>query len=174
MKRPFGQRHIHDVVKRIRKIVPDAAIRTTFMVGFPGETDSDVEMIAEFMKQYRLHNVGIFTYSNEEGCQAEFYPDQIEESVKQERFDYLMEIQSEISVDLNQQYVGQTLDVLVEGVSEETDLLLEGRTSFQAPEIDGCVYITDGNCEQGEIVQVEITEAHPYDLVGEIVTQTKG
>ncbi len=170
MKRPFGQKHIHEVVERIRTKVPEAAIRTTFMVGFPGETEQDVEIIANFMKQYRLNNVGIFTYSNEEGCQAEFYPDQIEESVKQARFDYLMEIQSEISMDLNQQYVGQTLDVLVEGVSEETELLLEGRTTFQAPEIDGCVYIADGECEQGDMVKVEITEAHPYDLVGHIVT----
>ena len=169
MKRPFGQKHIHDVVKRIRKIVPDAAIRTTFMVGFPGETDADVEIIANFMKDYRLNNVGIFTYSNEEGCQAEFYPNQIEKEIKQERFDYLMEIQSEMSMDLNQQYVGQTLDVLVEGVSKETELLLEGRTTFQAPGIDGCVYIADGECAAGDMVQVEITEAHPYDLVGHIV-----
>lgn len=169
MKRPFGQKHIHAVVERIRAKVPDAAIRTTFMVGFPGETEQDVEILADFMRQYRLNNVGIFTYSNEEGCQAEFYPDQIEESVKQSRFDYLMEIQSKISMELNQQYVGQTLDVLVEGVSEETELLLEGRTTFQAPGIDGCVYIADGECEQGDMVKVEITEAHPYDLVGNIV-----
>lgn len=169
MKRPFGQKHIHEVVERIRKIVPDSTIRTTFMVGFPGETDDDVEIIADFMKDYRLNNVGIFTYSNEEGCPAEFYPDQIDEEIKQERFNYLMEIQSEISMDLNQQYVGQTLEVLVEGVSSETELLLEGRTRFQAPEIDGCVYIADGNCQQGDMVQVEITEAHPYDLVGHIV-----
>ncbi len=169
MRRPFGQKHIHNVVERIRAKIPQAAIRTTFMVGFPGETDQDVEMIANFMREYRLNNVGIFTYSNEEGCQAEFYPDQIKESVKQARFDYLMEIQSEISMDFNQQYVGQTLEVLVEGVSEETELLLEGRTIFQAPGIDGCVYIADGECEQGDMVQVEITEAHPYDLVGHIV-----
>ena len=169
MKRPFGQKHIHEVVERIRKIVPEAAIRTTFMVGFPGETDTDVEIIANFMKDYRLNNVGIFTYSNEEGCQAEFYPNQIEKEIKQERFDYLMEIQSEMSMDLNQQYVGQTLDVLVEGVSKETELLLEGRTTFQAPGIDGCVYITDGECQEGDMVQVEITEVHPYDLVGHIV-----
>lgn len=169
MKRPFGQKHIHEVVERIRSIVPDAAIRTTFMVGFPGETSKDVEIIADFMRDYRLNNVGIFTYSNEEGCQAEFYPDQIDESVKQERFDYLMEIQSEISMALNQKYVGQTLDVLVEGISEETELLLEGRTTFQAPGIDGCVYIADGECDAGDMVKVEITEAHPYDLVGHIV-----
>ncbi|MDA3971944.1 MAG: 30S ribosomal protein S12 methylthiotransferase RimO [Desulfobulbaceae bacterium] len=172
MKRPFGQKHIHAVIERIRAKVPEAAIRTTFMVGFPGETDQDVEILADFMLQYRLNNVGIFTYSNEEGCQAEFYPDQIEESVKQARFDYLMEIQSGISMELNQQYVGQTLDVLVEGVSEETELLLEGRTTFQAPGIDGCVYIADGECEQGDMVKMEITEAHPYDLVGNIVPTT--
>ncbi len=169
MRRPFGKRHLHSLIELIRTKVPDAAIRTTFMVGFPGERDEDVEEIAAFLREYELHNVGVFTYSNEEGCAAEHMPDQVDDKVKQERSDYLMEIQSGISAKINQRYVGQELEVLVEGVSQETELLLEGRTRFQAPEIDGCVYIAEGQCHSGDLVTVEITEAHPYDLVGHIV-----
>lgn len=171
MRRPFGKRHLHALIERIRVKVPAAAIRTTFMVGFPGENDADVEEIADFLRNYRLHNVGVFTYSNEEGCAAEQLSDQIDEQVKRERADYLMGIQSQIAAEINQGYVGQELEVLVEGVSQETELLLEGRSRFQAPEIDGCVYIADGQCNSGDLVTVKITEAHPYDLVGRIVTR---
>jgi len=168
MKRPFTGRQVHELLERIRAKVPDAAIRTTFIVGFPGETDQDVEELAGFLKTYRLNNVGIFTYSNEEGCAAEHYAEQCAEEIKQQRYDYLMELQSQISLEKNRELVGRTIPVLVEGFSQETDLLLEGRARFQAPEIDGCVYITDGQCAAGEIVMVKITEAHPYDLVGVI------
>ncbi len=169
MRRPFGSRNVHEVIGRIRAILPAAAIRTTFMVGFPGETEADVEEIASFMKEHRLNNVGIFKYCNEQGCQAEFFSDQLTEEVKEERYNYLMAIQAPISQSINKGMIGETLEVLVEGLSEETELLLEGRATFQAPEIDGCVYINDGNCSAGELVQVEITEALPYDLVGGIV-----
>lgn len=170
MRRPFGKKHLHALIDRIRTKVPQAAIRTTFMVGFPGETDEDVEEIAQFLHQYELHNVGVFTYSNEEGCAAEFFADQVDDKIKQERADYLMEIQSHISSKINQGYVGKKIEVLVEGISQETELLLEGRSRFQAPEIDGCVYIAEGQCNSGDLVTVEITEAHPYDLVGHIVS----
>lgn len=168
MNRPFTSRQVHELLERIRSRVPEAAIRTTFIVGFPGETDNDVEELAEFLKTYRLNNVGIFTYSNEAGCAAEHFADQITEEIKQQRHDYLMELQAQISLKKNQELVGRTVPVLVEGLSQETDLLLEGRTRLQAPEIDGCVYITDGQCAAGEIVMIKITEAHPYDLVGVI------
>ncbi|MBI5558245.1 MAG: 30S ribosomal protein S12 methylthiotransferase RimO [Deltaproteobacteria bacterium] len=168
MNRPFGRRQVHELLERIRRMVPDAAIRTTFIVGFPGETDEDVEEIAEFLKTYRLNNVGIFTYSNEEGCAAEHFAGQCSDEVKEARYQYLMELQAEISLEKNKEYVGGTIPVLVEGLSRETDLLLEGRSEFQAPEIDGCVYIADGQCAAGDIVMVTVTEAHPYDLVGEI------
>ncbi|MCK9295041.1 MAG: 30S ribosomal protein S12 methylthiotransferase RimO [Desulfobulbaceae bacterium] len=168
MNRPFTSRQVHELLDRIRSRVPEAAIRTTFIVGFPGETDQDVEELAAFLQTYRLNNVGIFTYANEEGCAAEHFADQCPEESKQQRHDYLMEMQAQISLEKNQELVGRTLPVLVEGLSQETDLLLEGRTQSQAPDIDGCVYITDGQCAAGEIVMVKITEAHPYDLVGVI------
>ena len=139
------------------------------MVGFPGETEADVCELAEFMAAKRLDNVGIFCYSNEAECAAAQLTEQCPEEVKIARKDQLMQVQAEISREINQRKVGTVEPVLVEGLSRESDLLLEGRTRYQAPEIDGVVYITAGTCQVGEIVDVRITEAHPYDLVGEIV-----
>jgi len=169
MNRPYGRKQIEALLGKIRSILPQAAIRTTFMVGFPGETEEDVQELAEFMQAQQLAHVGIFGYSNEEGCAAYTLPGQCSEEEKSERRQRLMELQSGISLAKNQAMVGRVEKVLVEGWSRETDLLLEGRTRFQAPEIDGCVYINAGVANPGDIVDVRITEAHPYDLVGEIV-----
>lgn len=169
MNRPYGRKQIDALLEMIRSILPQAAIRTTFMVGFPGETEEDVAQLAEFMQMQKLAHVGIFGYSNEEGCAAWNMPDQCGEEEKSERRQRLMELQGCISLAANQAMVGKVEKVLIEGLSRETDLLLEGRTRFQAPEIDGCVYINAGIGNPGDIVEVLITEAHPYDLVGEIV-----
>ncbi|MHB1185003.1 MAG: 30S ribosomal protein S12 methylthiotransferase RimO [Desulfobulbia bacterium] len=169
MNRPYGRRQIETLLAKIRSILPQAAIRTTFMVGFPGETEADVLQLAEFMQEQKLAHVGIFGYSNEEGCAAYNLAGQCSEEEKSERRQRLMELQSGISFAKNEAMVGKVEEVLVEGWSRETDLLLEGRTRFQAPEIDGCVYINAGVANPGDIVEVLITEAHPYDLVGEIV-----
>ncbi|HIJ90286.1 MAG TPA: 30S ribosomal protein S12 methylthiotransferase RimO [Deltaproteobacteria bacterium] len=174
MNRPYGRQKIDALLARIRSILPQAAIRTTFMVGFPGETEEDVRLLAEFMQTQQLDHVGIFAYSNEEGCAAYNFSGHCDEEEKSERRQRLMELQRGISLARNQAMVGRVEKVLVEGWSRETDLLLEGRTRFQAPEIDGCVYITAGVCNPGDIVDVLITEAHPYDLVGEIVDGTTG
>ena len=169
MNRPFGAGEIGELFARIRRIVPQAAIRTTFIVGFPGETEDDVAMLEDFMETYRLDHVGVFAYSNEEGSAAASLPDHCSEEEKEERLHRLMGLQAGISLAKNQELVGTINQVLVEGVSSETDLLLEGRLRSQAPEIDGCVYINAGQCEVGDIVALRITEAQPYDLVGEIV-----
>jgi ribosomal protein S12 methylthiotransferase len=168
MNRLYDRQQAQEVVRRIRRQLPEAAIRTTFMVGFPGETGQDVDMIAAFLREFTLDHVGIFTYSNEEGCAAFHLPDQVGDEVKEERRERLMALQSEISLARNKLRLGTVETVLVEGVSGETDLLLEGRLASQAPEIDGCVYISAGTCNPGDLVPVRITEAHPYDLVGEI------
>ena len=170
MNRPYGHREAEAVVRRIRRYLPAAALRTTFMVGFPGETERDVELLEQFLRDFQLDHVGIFTYSNEEGCAAFLLPAQIDEAEKVSRRERLMAAQRDISLAHNTLRVGTVEPVLIEGVSRETELLLEGRTRFQAPEIDGCVYINAGVCSPGEIVPVRITEAHPYDLVGEIVS----
>ncbi|MBU0484240.1 MAG: 30S ribosomal protein S12 methylthiotransferase RimO [Proteobacteria bacterium] len=169
MNRPYGRREVDKLIEKIRVRLPESAIRTTFMVGFPGENDKDITELESFIRQQRFAHVGIFTYSNEDGCEAQKLPDQCSEQIKEERRERLMKVQSEISMELNQKYVGRTEKVLVEGLSSESDLLLEGRTIYQAPDIDGCVYITSGECTTGDILDVKITEAHHYDLVGELV-----
>jgi len=171
MNRPYQRKSVEELLARIRNLVPSAAIRTTFMVGFPGETEADVAELADFMAAQQLNNVGIFCYSNEEECKAASLPDHCSEEEKGARRDRLMELQARISLNVNRHLVGSIQPVLVEGLSCESDLLLEGRTRFQAPEIDGVVYITSGTCEAGDIVDVRITEAHHYDLIGEIVDQ---
>lgn len=159
---------LYQLIEKTRRIVPDVALRTTFLVGFPGETDQDVEQLLEFLQKARLDHVGVFPYANEEGCPAEHFPNQIPEQEKIARCEAVMEVQSAISQEILGKYVGRTEQVLVEGLSRETDLLLEGRTRYQAPDVDGCVYINDGTANAGDIVQVEITESQIYDLVGGI------
>lgn len=169
MNRHYGKSDLCRFVERVRTVVPDIALRTTMMVGFPGETEDDLQQLESFLKKYRIDHVGLFAYTNEEGAASEFYEDQCPEELKQDRLKRVMELQADISREILQKYVGQVLPVLIEGLSKETDLLLEGRTVYQAPDIDGCVYITDGTANPGDIVQVRITEAQIYDLVGEIV-----
>ncbi len=169
MNRHYRKKDLSDFIERARRAIPEIALRTTMMVGFPGETDADVQQLVSFLQQYKLDHVGLFTYTNEEGSASEFFEKQCADEVKQERLERVMQIQAEISKEKLQKYVGQTLPVLVEGLSRETDLLLEGRTIYQAPDIDGCVYINDGVATPGDIVQVQITEALIYDLVGGVV-----
>jgi len=169
MNRRYSQGQIIELIRRVRRHLPEVALRTTFLVGFPGETDDDIVQLKEFIRSERIDHVGIFGYANEEGCPAERYDDQIAEDLKEHRVQEVMGLQSAISAEILQKYVGTRETVLVEGLSSETDLLLAGRTRFQAPEIDGCVLINDGIASPGDMVDVEITEAQVYDLVGRIV-----
>ncbi|MBL4901924.1 MAG: 30S ribosomal protein S12 methylthiotransferase RimO [Desulfocapsa sp.] len=169
MHRRYGYDDLCTFIDRIRMAVPDIALRTTMMVGFPGETEADIMQMEGFLKQYRIDHVGVFAYTNEEGARSEFFAAQCSEELKQERKQRILALQAGISKEILQKYIGQTVPVLVEGLSKETDLLLEGRSMYQAPDIDGCVYINDGFANPGDIVQVRITEAQIYDLVGGIV-----
>jgi ribosomal protein S12 methylthiotransferase len=169
MNRHYSSDDLYHLIGRIRSYLPDVALRSTLMVGFPGETDDDVRQLEQFLREARLDHVGLFAYANETGSPSENFPHQCSESDKSDRLDYIAAVQAEVSKGNLQKYVGRVEPVLVEGVSRETDLLLEGRSRFQAPDIDGCVYITDGIAKAGDIVQVRISEAQIYDLVGEIV-----
>lgn len=169
MHRRYGYDNLCGFIGKVRKAVPDIALRTTMMVGFPGETEEDIRQLEQFLQEYRLDHVGVFSYTNEEGALSEFYEEQCPEEVKEERRNRILTLQAKISEESLQKYVGQTIPVLVEGLSRETDLLLEGRSVYQAPDIDGCVLINDGIANPGDIVQVQITEAQIYDLVGGIV-----
>ncbi len=169
MRRP-GPATLKRVLKRLLEI-PGLHLRTTVMVGFPGETEADFRELCTFVEEGWFDNLGVFTYWNEEGTTAFRFPDKVPEEEKRHRQEVLMGIQRKVSQTKNRKRIGRILPVLVEGHHEETDLLLRGRTDFQFPEIDGCVLITRGHAEVGEIVPVKITDAGAYDLVGEICSE---
>jgi ribosomal protein S12 methylthiotransferase len=157
------------LLERLRRVVPDLTVRTTFMVGFPGETEEEFRVLLDFVDAARFEAAGVFLYSHEEGTAAARRPDDVPREVKEERRDRLMKRQQPISLDKNRGRVGRVLEVLCEGTCEETEHLLQGRLGTQAPDIDGRVLINDGLAPAGSFARVEITEAHPYDLVGRVL-----
>jgi ribosomal protein S12 methylthiotransferase len=169
MKRPGTRASNTNLIERIRALVPGITIRSSFIVGFPGETEEDFERLLDFCREIEFDHLGVFTYSHEEGTEAFGRQDTVSSQEKEWRRDQLMEQQAAISLRKNRESVGRTFRVLVEGPSPESELLLSGRTEGQAPEIDGSVLINDGWAEPGTFAAVEITEAHPYDLVGTVL-----
>ena len=169
MGRRGGETEIRRLIGRLRSAVPDLAIRTSLIVGFPGETDDDFQRLVQFVEEARFDRLGVFCYSREEGTPAAEMEDQITERVKRQRYKKLMKVQARVSFKQNRRLIGTVEQVLVEGYSDETDLLLKGRSSRQAPDIDGLVYITAGTANVGEIVPVRITDSSDYDVIGEIV-----
>jgi ribosomal protein S12 methylthiotransferase len=172
MRRPANVEWVHETLDKMRVALPDLAIRTTFIVGYPGETDEEFETLIEFVEQMRFDRVGCFTYSFEPGTPSADLPDQVDEDVKNARRDLLMSVQQPISLARNQAMVGRTLDVLVEGHAEATDedgtptgdMISLGRSYRDAPEIDGYVLI-EGELPVGELVPVRVTGAMVYDLI---------
>jgi ribosomal protein S12 methylthiotransferase len=162
-------------LERVRSTVPNVAIRSTFIAGFPGETEADFAVLSDFVRAARLDWMGVFSYSDEEGSGAFALGDKVSARTIEARRRSLMRLQQSISRKSKAGQVGRRVELLVEGASEETPLLWEGRTEHHAPEIDGKVYINDfGPFEQltpGQFYQCEITEAQDYDLVGRIVSQ---
>lgn len=156
-------------IKTLREKIPNIVLRTSVIVGFPGETEEDFELLLQGIKECRFNHLGVFKYSDEEGTPAVRLKDKVPQEVIDQRFEMIYEAQREIARELNQEYVGKTIEVLVEGVHEETDLLLQGRHAGQAPDIDGRVIINDGLAKPGDIVQVKVTDVMDYDLVGGIV-----
>jgi ribosomal protein S12 methylthiotransferase len=175
MKRGGNRQSLERLIKRVRARVPGIAVRTTFITGFPGETEADFEELMAFVKNAEFDRVGVFTYSDEEGTGAFDLPDKVDAKIAKQRRARLMKEQSKISRRRNKARVGQTMRVLFEGESTETNLLWQGRIETQAPDIDGCVLINDAPEDfvpvPGEMVNVLITEAQQYDLVGRIVQQ---
>lgn len=160
---------IRSLLTKIRKEIPDASIRTTVIVGFPGETEEDFEELKEFVKEFRFDYVGVFKYSREEDTVAHDLPNQIDEDIKERRYAELSNIQSEIAEIKNRELIGKELEVMIDGVSSESEYMLEGRTRGQAFEIDGKVLTNDGTAKPGEIVKVLIEQNFEYDLLGPIV-----
>lgn len=173
MKRGGTRESLEKLIRRVRENVPGIAIRTTFITGFPGETDEDFEELMTFVQNCRFDNLGVFTYSDEEGTPAYDLPNKVDPKIAKQRRNRLMKEQAKISKQLNRSKVGHTYKVLFEGVSQESDLLFQGRLQGQAQEIDGYILINDMPEDLqptvGAIYDVRISEAHEYDLIGEIV-----
>ena len=169
MKRRSSEAQIRELIATLRREIPGIALRTSLIVGFPGETVDDFAGLMQFVEQTQFDRLGVFCYSREENTPAASMPDQISERVKRERYRKLMRAQARLSFRRNRALIGATEQVIVEGYSEETELLLRGRSSRQAPDIDGQVYITAGTAEVGEIVSLRVTDSSDYDLIGEIV-----
>src|SRR5947209_5347916 len=169
MKRGRDAAWVRKLVRGIRERVPDLTFRTSFIVGFPGETEAQFEELCDFVAEMRFERVGVFQFSREEGTASYDLDGQLPQRTKAARQKKLLGIQRKISKMHQQALVGRTLPVLIEGVSEETDLLLEGRWMGQAPEIDGKVYVNRGQAAPGQVVPVLVEQAGDYDLVGGIV-----
>ncbi len=171
MNRRSTSEQIRTLLDRLRSEIPEIALRTSLIVGFPGETVDDFMELTRFVEQTRFDRLGVFCYSKEDGTPAAEMPDQVSERVKKERYRKLMKVQARLSFRRNRAHVGQVEQVIVEGYSEETELLLKGRTSHQAPDIDGQVYITSGQANVGDIVACRITDSSDYDLIAEMVEE---
>lgn len=169
MARAKSGDHIKSILNKIRTEIPDATIRTTVIVGFPGETEGDFEELKEFIKEFKFDYVGVFKYSREEGTVAYDLENQVPEEIKEKRWAELINLQAEIAEVKNRAMIGRIVEVMIDGISSESEFMLEGRTRGQALDIDGKVLTNDGTAKQGEIVKVKIEQNFEYDYIGAIV-----
>jgi len=170
MNRGITKQGTYDLIKKIKIKIPNGSIRTTFIVGMPGETEESFGELVQFVRETRFEKVGVFVYSQEEGTPAYNMPNQVPELVKKKRLNTLMAVQQDISKDAQQRFIGQTLKVLIdEQQKDEQDVYL-GRSEFDAPEVDGIVYVhSKEKLNSGDFVMVKISDAYEYDLVGEVI-----
>ncbi|MGG0814759.1 30S ribosomal protein S12 methylthiotransferase RimO [Paenibacillus alvei] len=166
MRRPGRQRDSRELVNKIRERIPGVALRTSIIVGFPGETDEDFDRLCDFIREMKFDRLGVFTYSSEEDTPATRLPDHVPDEVKEWRANTLMEIQRQVSKEVSEKRIGDILEVLVERYDGRNDVFI-GRSQFDAPEIDGEVFISGQPLSIGEIAKVRITHALEFDLAGE-------
>ena len=169
MKRGRDSRFLKLLLSKLRARIPNLVMRTSFIVGMPGETEEDFAQLMQFVKEQRFERVGVFEYSQEEGTAAGEMEGQLDARIKSKRRSQLMALQRKINREQNKAMIGRRIPVLVEGSSPETEHLLVGRYEGQAPDVDGITYINDCMGYPGEIVTVEVTQTADYDLVGRIV-----
>ena len=174
MRRGHGRDRQKRVVERLRRDVPGLTFRTAFIVGHPGETQADYDELIDFVKWARFEHAVVFRYSDEETCAAHVMDDKVPELVAVQRATKLMALQRKIAREKNRALVGREMDVLVEGASEEHDFVMKGRHAGQAPEIDGNVYLSEGEAHAGEMRRVKITQSSDWDLVGELLDAPAG
>ena len=167
MNRHTTKNDIIKLVEKIRSSIPKITLRTSVIVGFPGERDKDFKELLGFLRQARFERLGAFIYSKEEGSRASKFAGQLPEKVKSERFDEVMKLQQKISADINRSFMGKTVEVLIDEKIEGEKDKFTGRTESDAPEVDGCVYVSGKNIKVGEFCNVRITDTLEYDLVGQ-------
>ncbi len=168
MGRRTNQEELREKIRMIREKVPDIALRTTLITGFPGETDEDHEILMEFVNEMEFERLGVFTYSAEEDTPAAEFADQIPERIKEQRRDEVMELQQEIAFGKSEKMVGRILDVMIEGKLADESAYV-GRTYMDAPNVDGYIFVTSGELfVSGDFVRVRVTGASDYDLTGEV------
>lgn len=169
MNRKISTEEMIKKIDRLKELNPNIILRTSVIVGFPGETEEDFDLLKKHIKEIGFDHLGVFKYSDEDGTAAVNLKDKISQDIIDQRFDEIYEIQKEVSAKKLSSYIGKTIRVLVEGAHPDTELLLVGRHEGQAPEIDGNVIINEGYSHPGTYVNVEITDAHAHDLVGKII-----
>ncbi|KYP79387.1 30S ribosomal protein S12 methylthiotransferase RimO [Ferroacidibacillus organovorans] len=169
MQRPGRQRHIRELVAKMRERIPGVVLRSSFIVGFPGETETDFEALKAFVQELAFDHVGVFTYSAEEGATSSEFPDQVDQDVKERRASELMEVARIVAAKRLERFIGSVVPVLIEGADDAANASFIGRTSFDAREIDGVVYVKGDGLTVGSIIPVRITHAFDFDLVGEAV-----
>jgi len=169
MNRPVSEKEVRELLLRLGTEVPGITLRTSLMVGFPGETERKFQKLLEFVRETQFDLLGVFRYSCEEGTPAAEMKGQVSERIKDRRYHQIMRLQKQISLRKQKKQIGSRLNVLVERPGKSSDVLWEGRTEGQAPEVDGITFLTKGSCRQGEIVKVKITKATSYDLYGEVL-----
>ncbi|MDP6943469.1 MAG: MiaB/RimO family radical SAM methylthiotransferase, partial [Myxococcota bacterium] len=169
MRRRFSEVDTRALCHKLRTRIPDLVFRTTFIVGHPGETEEEFERLYDFVEEMRFERMGAFKYSREDGTRSARMDGHVMGIVKDERHHRIMTLQQGISAELHAAMVGREVDVLVEGPSAETELLLAARSYGQAPKIDGLTYINEGWAEPGSIVRAEIVDSGDYDLVARIL-----
>ncbi len=169
MRRPGRQKDVRELIAKIRGRIPDVAIRTSIIVGFPGETEQDFENLKQFVQDMKFDRLGVFTYSQEEDTPAARLPDQVDDDIKEYRANTLMEVQREVAKEMNGKRIGKIIDVLVERYDGRNDVYI-GRSQYDAPEIDGEVFVANAAASIGEVIPVKITHSFEYDLSGEGVS----
>lgn len=168
MNRSVTRKEITALIEKLRKNIPGLVLRTSIIVGFPGETEKDFKELLSFVRETRFEKLGAFIYSREDGTKAARFKGQISEKIKQARYDELMKIQQGIASDINSSFLGKRVEVLIDEKCKDQKGVFLGRTQGDAPEIDGSVYVSGANIRAGEFYKVHITDTLEYDLVGEI------
>ena len=169
MNRRVGRGHVERLIARIRERIPGVVLRTSVIVGLPGETDEAFDELVAFIEDTRFERLGAFAYSHEEGVPAYDFPGQVSEKVKQKRLNVIMRRQQRIAAECAQSMAGKTVEVVIDGRSKEHRRLMEGRTCGDAPDVDGMIYLSGDRLPPGTFATARITGSRGYDLTGDIV-----